>query len=441
MFIGPAGCQRGGPPASAPETPVIPVSKPRQAQVIDYVEYTGRTNAVKPVVIQPRVTGYLVEMPFREGAYVRQGQVLFVIDPRPYEAQLEVAKGQLALQHASLDYATATNERFKALAKKSPGAVSERELDQYKALQEQAVANLDVAKANLISAELNLEWTRVTSPIDGYVSRYYLTEGNLVNQDQTQLTSVVSGNPIYVYFDMDEATLLRLQMAINEGAVAPVQVGRAPVEMALQGEKGYQHRGRLNFIDNQVNPSTGSISVRGEFDNPTPVSGNLSPAMAASSGIGLVNGGMAPGPLVGGAAPLAPEKIGTPILVPGMFVRIRLPISKEHPALLVIDKAISADQGKKYVYVVAKDKTGDTTIVAKKIVTTGALQDDGLRVIESGLDAGDLVLTGGLQQVRPGMVFQPEIVDPMPTTSGPARTQLPGAGAKTKAGAGKKSKS
>jgi multidrug efflux system membrane fusion protein len=406
-------CQRGAPPVAAHETPVIPVSHPLKAEVTDYVEYTGRLNAVSPVVIVPRVTGYLVDMPFKEGAQVKKDQVLFVIDPRPYQAQLEAAQAQVALNEASLKYAQATNERFKALAKKDKAAVSDRELDQYQALEDQAIANLKLAKANLAGAELNLDWTKVTSPIDGHASRYYLASGNLVNQDQTQLTTVVSQDPMYAYFDMDESTLLRIKTGVNDGTIQ-VKSGLVPVDMGLVGEDGYPHKGRLNFVDNQVNPATGSISVRGEFANPRPMTGRQPVPIATASMVGWAADPLGQGMLPAPAASLFPEKIGTQLLVPGMFVRIRLPVGQPHPALLVKDMVITSDQGSKYVYVVGKGN-----VVESKKVTTGALRDDGLRVIEKGLDVSDWIVIGALQQVRTRMVIQPEPVT-MPTVNSPA---------------------
>ena len=196
--------------------------------------------------------------------------------------------------------------------------------------------------------KLNHEFTKVVSPISGMISRYYLTQGNLVNQDQTLLTTVVSLDPIYAYFDMDEPTLLRIRKAINEGKMKRRRANglRVPVFMGLQGEAGFPHEGSVNFVNNQLNPTTGSILVRGVFPNPKP-----------------------------------PE--GTRLLSPGMFVRIRLPIGEPHPAVLVVDKAIGSDQGIKFVYVIDKDSKAQY-----RRVTTGSLQEDGLRVITDGLQPG-----------------------------------------------------
>ncbi|MBI2804721.1 MAG: efflux RND transporter periplasmic adaptor subunit [Planctomycetes bacterium] len=374
-----AGCERGAPRIAAPETPIVPVSHPAQRAVKDYVYYTGRANAKHAVTIQPRVTGYLMKMPFKEGADVKKDDVLFEIDPRPYAAQLDAAKAAVAQNEANVRYAKATNLRFKELDKKQKGAVSERELDQYQAQEDQAIANLNLAKANLASAKLNLDWTVIKAPIDGHISRYFLTVGNLVNQDTTQLTTLVSMDPMYVYFDMDEPTLLRIKRAINEGRIKRAKEGsEVPIQISLPGEDGYPNAGTINFVDNQINPGTGSISVRGVLSNPKP-------------------------------------KNGTHLIVPGMFVRVRLPIGQPKDELLVIDRAITSNQGLKYVYVLDKDKK-----VEERRVTLGSLQDDGMRVVTQGLKKDDWVLIGGLQQVRPRMTVQPDYLQNMPSLSEPA---------------------
>ena len=275
----------------------------------------------------------------------------------------------------TLELARVTNVRFKELAKKEASAVSKQDLDKYKALEDEAAANLGLSKANLESSQLNLDWTKVYSPIDGKISRYYLTLGNLVNQDQTLLTTILSLDPIYAFFDMDEPTYLRIKRAINDGKVKlPSGKEDLPVLMGLQGEPDYPHKGYINFIDNQVFPATGSISWRGVFANPKP-----------------------PG--------------GTRLLAPGMFLRIRLPIGQPHPALLVVDRAVWSEQELKNVYVV----DAGNKIRAKR-VTRGPLQPDGLRVVE-GLQADDWVAVGALQQVRPGLSITREPIV-MPTMGG-----------------------
>src|SRR5437868_6189320 len=288
------GCRQNQAPPPPPGPPVVPVSHPVQRSVTDYVEYTGRTDAVESVGIKARVTGYLLRAPFREGSEVRKDDLLFEIDPRPYKAQLDQAVSQVAVNEASLRLAQATYERAKAASAK--GAGSQQDVDQAKAAAEEAAARVEAARSTVGLYRLNLEYTSVTSPIDGQVSRYYYTPGNLVNQDQTLLTTVISVDPMYAYFDMDERTLLRIYTGINEGTIkarrgaadapeAPAlsaaagvaavegSVTELPVLMGLEGEEGFPHRGNLNFVNNVVNPSTGTIAIRGAFPNPRPADG------------------------------------------------------------------------------------------------------------------------------------------------------------------------
>jgi len=411
-----AGCQQGSPQVAEP-MPVVPVSHPVERPITDYVDFTGRTDAVQSVNIVARVTGYLVRMPFQEGADVKKGDLLFQIDPQPYEAQVRLGEAQVATNKAQLEFARQNYERVQVLSKRD--AVSQQEFDQNKMLRDQALAQLSAAQANLEIFRLNLQYTRVTSPIDGQVSRYFLTLGNLINQDQTLLTTVVSLDPIYAYFDVDQRTMLRIRRAINEGKVrsrraapptgpafpyekllaaqglfkptgtasvlpsavaalglatlpVPVEPPQIPLLLGMPGENKYPYEGFINFANNQLNPNTGSIAVRGVFANPKPPN-------------------------------------GVRLMSPGMFVRIWLPIGSPHPALLVIDRAIQSDQGQKYVYVVdAANKTEYRQVV------TGALQDDGLRVIGSGLKADDLVVVGAIQQLRPNMPVKTEPT-PMPS--------------------------
>jgi multidrug efflux system membrane fusion protein len=370
------GCQ-GNPAKVAPSQPVpIPVSQPVQKEVTDFVDFTGRANAVQSVDIRPRVTGYLKSMPFKEGSEVKAGELLFEIDPRPYQAQVESYRSQVNLYQAQLKLAKTVYARDVGINSRVPNSISQHQLDQDHASVDEAEARVKSYEKNLELYSLNVEFSKVLSPIDGQISRYYLTTGNLVNADQTLLTTVVSLDPIYAYFDMDEATLLRIRRALNAGRLGPKREdGSLPVLMGLQGEEGFPHEGKVNFTDNQVNPMTGSISVRGVFPNHLP-----------PDGIRLIS--------------------------PGMFVRIRLPIGAPHKALLVIDRAVASDQGMKYVYVLDSQSK-----VQYRRVTTGAQQTDGLRVIEDGLKPDDWVVTGGLLQVRPRMQVQAEKVA-MPTLVG-----------------------
>jgi multidrug efflux system membrane fusion protein len=358
------GCQRSLSQVAPAEPPTLPVSKPVQRLVTDFVDFTGRTDAVQAVDVRPRVTGYLMKMPFKEGSEVKKGELLFEIDPRPYQAQLNQAQSQVVLNEAQLKLAKTNYARDAPLV--PSGAVTPRELDQERAAVEEAAARIEASKAALEIYKLNLAFTKVMSPIDGQISRYYLTVGNLVNQDQTLLTTVVSLEPIYVYFDMDEPTLLRLRKAYSAGVIKASADGKFLVLMGLQGEDGFPHQGTIDFVNNQVNPATGSISLRGVFPNPKP-------------------------------------KVGVRLLSPGMFVRVRFPIGQPHQALLVFDRAIGSDQGLKFVYVLGADNT-----LQYRRVSTGALQEDGLRVITDGLKQDESVLVGGLPQVRANLKIQPE---------------------------------
>jgi multidrug efflux system membrane fusion protein len=375
------GCHSQPPQVAPPQAPAVPVSRPARQQVTDYVDLTGRTDAVQALNVVARVTGYLTRMPFKEGSEVKKGELLFEIDPRPYEDQLRLGESQLAVFKAQYRLAELNFKRAARLIKQQ--YISQQEYDQYKAARDQAAAQVQSANANIAIYKLNVEYTRVTSPIVGRISRYYLTLGDLVNQDQTLLSTVVSQDPMYAYFDTDESTLLRIRRAISQGKIKPAEDGKNPVSMGLQDEEGFPHTGTIDFVNNQVNPTTGSITMRGVFPNPK-----------------------LPG--------------GVRLLSPGMFVRIRLPIGKPHPALLVIDRAIGSDQGLKYVYLVdAKNK------IQYRRVTTGPLQDNGLRVIASGLKPGDRVVVGGLQQVRPRMEVRPEET-PMPTLGPSSKGEVGG---------------
>lgn len=370
------GCSSNQPSKSGAEVPAFPVSKPVVRNVTDYVDFTGRTDAVQAVDVRARVTGYLEKMPFKEGAEVKAGDLLFEIDRRPYQAQMDQAQGQVALAQAQLKLAKQTLARDQSISTSSPGAVSRQQLDQDQAAVDEAEARVKAYQASLEVYKLNLGFTKVTTPIDGQVSRYYFTSGNLVVQDQTLLTTVVSLDPMYAYFDMDEPTRLRIDRAINAGQITAPSDGKVPVFMGLQGEEGFPHAGTVNFVNNQLNPTTGSISVRGVFPNPKP-------------------------------------EHGVRLLRPGMFVRIHMPLGQPHSAILVIDRAIASDQGLKYVYVLDADNK-----VQYRRVSTGALQNDGLRVINDGLKPDDWVVVGGLQQIRPNMQIRPEQM-PMPSLGQP----------------------
>lgn len=374
-----SGC--GHRPAVGTNTspPVVTISQPVQKEVTDYVDFTGRTEAPFSVDIRPRVTGYLVKMPFREGADVKEGDVLFEIDERPYKATLDQARGEVERQKASLVKAQADYDIALAIQKENPKAISQQELAKRLGARDEAAGQLKANVAAEERAKLNYDWCKVTSPISGQVSKYYLTLGNLATQDATVLTTVVSHDPMYAYFDMDERTMLYILRKIigqaKEDALATKQV---PVLMGLADEEGFPHKGYVDFANNKVDPSTGTITVRGVFANPVL------------------------------------ENSHRRLLRPGMFVRIRLPLGQPHPALLVAERALQSDQGQKYLLVIEQLSADGKGVVRYRRVKTGPLQDDGLRVIESGeLKESDWVITRGLQMVRPKMEVMTEKA-PMP---------------------------
>jgi multidrug efflux system membrane fusion protein len=382
------GCQRKQPPAANNAPPNIPVSNPAQREVTDFTEYTGRTDAVESVSVRARVTGELKAMPFAEGSEVRgpirfgdatlfHGDLLFRIDPEPYQALVEQQEGLLK-QYLAQKTVAELNLAQDTQAYEA-GAGSVFQVNQDKASLEQAEGRIKTAEAQLKTARLNLSFTNVYAPISGRASRYYYTPGNLVSENQTLLTTIVSMEKMYTYFDVEERTFQRL-IGSSTGFIPAVTV-----RMAIEGETGFPHRGQLNFINNQVNPSTGTIALRAVFDNER------------------TKGGMWK-------------------LLPGMFVRVRIDLGSPYRATLVIDRAIGSDQGLKFVYVV----DGENKVQYRR-VKTGPLQEDGLRVLEAykpgtdkepetGVKPDEWVVVGGLPQLRPRLEIQPDKLAVMPTT-------------------------
>lgn len=357
------------PKAPDPPPPAVVVSPPIVREVTDSDEFIGRTDSLHAVDIRARVSGYLDSVHFTDGAVVTKGDLLFEIDPRPYQAQLDGANAKVALNQARLEQAQADNARGKAIAEANPGAISRQELDRRQANVDEAIAAVAAAKADVEAATLQLDFTKVHSPIDGRTSRTYVTPGNLVSQDTTLLTTVVAEDPMAVYFQVDEPTMLRVIRMVVESGIDPRARGAIPLFMELSDETGFPHAGGADFANNVVDASTGTISVRGLFANP-----------ASANGVRLLR--------------------------PGMFVRVRLPIGKPREALLVAESVLGSDQGRPYVLVV---DAGDT--VRRAYVTLGAQQAGGLREVTDGLARNDRVVVRGLQRVRDGATVT--------TTSGP----------------------
>jgi RND family efflux transporter MFP subunit len=360
-----AGCARAPSevPAAAPMQ--VTVSYPVERDVTNYADFTGRTAAVDSVEVRARVWGYLDKVNFKEGALVKKDDKLFEIDPRLYRADLARAKGAVAQNDAHVRRLERDYQRAKGLFAR--GAVGQEEYDRYEGDYHEAVANLDVAKGNRDLAALNLEYTQVKAPVSGRVSRYAVTVGNMIQSgDQnggTLLTTIVSVDPMYVYFDMDERTVLRVRQLIREGKAKSAGETKWPVSLGLATEERFPHQGTINFEDNQVNAKTGTLRVRGVFPNKDEA------------------------------------------LTPGFFARVRVPIGQAHLALLVTDRAIDSDQGQKVVYVVSERNE-----VAARPVRLGALHH-GLREITDGLKPGERVIVNGLQQVRPGVTVEPMLLE------------------------------
>jgi multidrug efflux system membrane fusion protein len=362
LALGVSGCH----PAAAPAPPAQPppqvtVSRPLAKEIVDYDEFTARLGAVDSVDIRARVSGYLQQVNFKDGAEVKKGDLLFVIDPRPFQAELDSA--QAALERARTQFDLATNDNKRALELFQSKAISAEELDTRSKNLAVSDSAVKIAGALVETAKLNLEYTNITAPIDGRVGRAMVTEGNLVNangNESTLLTTLVSVDPVYAYFDVDEATVIKYQNLDKEGLRQNGKRGPIPCELAIGNETAFTHQGTVDFVDNQINSGTGTLNARGVFSN------------------------------------------ADRTLIPGEFGRVRVSGSGRYTGLLVPDYAIGSDQDKKLVYVVEADQT-----VQPRQVVPGQLVD-GLRVIRSGLEANDLVVLDRLQIIRAGETVAPK---------------------------------
>jgi RND family efflux transporter MFP subunit len=347
-------------PQAAAPLPQVTVAQAISRKVTEFGEFTGRFEAVERVEVRPRVSGYISSVNFTDGSEVRKGDVLFVIDPRPYVAERDKARAGLAQARSQLELAKSERNRANTLL--AEHAISQEEFDIRTSGREQAEANVAAAQAALDTAALNLEFTRVTAPISGRISRAMVTSGNFVSNGQTPLTTLVSLDPIYVTFDGDEQAYLKYIKLARDAAQAASAETRNPVRVGLANENGYPHQGSMVFVDNALDPATGTIHSRALLDNHD----------------------------------------GT--FTPGLFARIRLPGSAQHEAVLVNDSAIGTDQTVRYVLVV-----GSGNKVEYRPVQLGPVID-GLRVVQTGLAPGETIVVNGLQRVRPGAQVQAQHV-------------------------------
>jgi RND family efflux transporter MFP subunit len=350
---------RNGQAQTAPAgPPQVTVAKVMERPVSDSADFTGQLQAVNTVRVQPRVGGYVQAVQFTEGALVHKGEVLFKIDPRPFQAEVDRLAAQRTQARAQLELAKANAQRAKRLLDKH--AIAQEEADRQFTAAQSAKAALAAADAALSAARLNLDFTAVRAPIDGRVSNAQVTPGNLVTSNDV-LTSVVSVNPVYAYFDVDEHTWLKLDH-LRAAARADGRTPRVAVAMGLSDEQGYPHEGRLDFVDNQLHTGSGTMRLRAVFDN------------------------------------------ADGLYTPGLYARVQLQSGQVKSRVLVDDRAIGTDLGNQFVYVVDKEHK-----VQYRKVDTGALFH-GLRVIDSGVQPSDLVVVNGLQRVRPGVEVNPQKV-------------------------------
>jgi len=358
-----AGCSdaTGKAAAQAPAAPPVSAALVIEKPVAETQEFSGRLEAVEHVEIRARVSGFITAVNFKPGSEVKKGEVLFVVDPRPYQAEATRAAAAAASARAKLELARRELARAESLL--ADKAIAKREFDEALAAQKELEANANAAQAQLESARLNLADTRVVSPIDGRVSKAEITLGNLVDPSAV-LTSVVSLRRIYASFDGDEETYLRVGARAQQGAPVTVRVG-------LANEQGFPHEGRLEFVDNQLDARSGSVRMRALFEN------------ADRS------------------------------LVPGLFARVQLGAADSRKAVLISDRAVSTDQSRKFVVVVGAGNKAEY-----RPVSLGPAID-GLRVVRSGLKAGETIVVNGLQRVRPGEPLAPRIVpmDPAPAAA------------------------
>jgi membrane fusion protein, multidrug efflux system len=360
-----AGCVQTSAQPAPPPPPQVTVASVIERDVTEWDEFTGRLQAVDSVEVRPRVSGLIAAVRFQEGAIVRRGDPLFEIDPRPFQAEVDRLRAELNRARATGQRAASELQTAEKL--RAENAIAKEEHDRRAAFAQESTAQSAAVEAALRAAELNLEFTKVTSPIDGRVGRAIVTEGNLVSSgpgEATLLTTVVSLDPVFAYFDADEQIFLKYTAAAGRQGPA-VRNGRRgtelPIRMALANDEGFPRVGRMDFLDNQLDAATGTIRGRAVFRNPDGV------------------------------------------LTPGLFVRLRLAGTKSYRGLLIQDRAVGTDLSKKFVYVV-----GPKNDVQYRNVTLGPIVD-GLRVVRDGLEAGESVIVNGLQRVRPGVQVTPVV--------------------------------
>jgi RND family efflux transporter MFP subunit len=369
-----AGCDQGNSTQTQPQAqaksapPTVAVSQPIQREIVEWDEYTGRFDAVETVEIRARVSGHLTEVRFTDGQRVNKGDLLFVIDQRPFERALEQARAELFAAITKVENANLDIVRGKPLVERQ--IISGKTFDDRMSIVRDAQAAVKVAEAKVASAELDLSFSQIASPITGRISRTLVTAGNWISAGSvsgaTLLTTIVSQDPIYIYFDVSENNYIKYKRLSERGEGSGAADLGAPIEIALPDEKGFPHKARLDFLDNRLDQATGTLRARGVMANTSE------------------------------------------LFSPGMFARVRVTGTAPYQAVLLPDEAIGTDQTNKFVYVV-----GDDGSVTRRNVKLGPLEG-GLRVVREGVTAQEWVIVRGLQRARPGGKVTPKREEPTP---------------------------
>jgi RND family efflux transporter MFP subunit len=370
------GCDHRSVERPSPPPPSVDVAKPLVTEIVEQDEYTGRLAAIDSVDVRARVTGYVEGIHFADGQLVKKGDLLFTLDPRPFKATLDALQGEALQADSRLALARNDLERAKKLIETK--AISQEDFDTRAKTADASEATVAAAKGRTERARLDLEFTEVRAPMSGRIGRHLVSAGNLISggsADSTILTNIVTLEPLYCYWDVSEQALLKYLRLNQAGLRQSSRVTPTPVRVALLDELEFTHPGHTNFIENQMDALTGTLRVRAVLDN---------------AGLDLL---------------------------PGVFVRVQVPASEEHRAILIPDRAISADQSERFVYVV-----GQGNVVTQRRILPGRLHE-GLRIVTSGLDGAEAIVVDGLQRVRPGAPVNPQST----TLTLPSKDRLPAA--------------
>jgi multidrug efflux system membrane fusion protein len=356
-----AGCSRSQPPQAAPP-PVVTVAKPIKRSIIDQDEYVGRFIPVDSVEVRARVSGYLDKVHFKDGELVTEGQLLFTIDRRPFQNTLDQARANLAIARSTLAFAESDYARAQQLVRDK--TITDQTFEQRAQAFRSAQASVAANEAQVRQAELDLQFTELRAPVAGRIGDRRVTPGNLVTGgtggNTTLLATIVSMDPIRLEFTFDEASLLRYERLARDGSDPATRIGSVPVRVKLIDEKEFSHNGRMDFVDNVIDRTSGTIRGRSQFSN------------------------------------------SDALFIPGMFARVEVPASAPYEALLIPDAAIGTEQVKKFVYVIGPDDT------ARQVYVTLGQVEEELRVIRDGISENDRVVVNGLMRVRPGVKVKPE---------------------------------